>query len=133
MTEKTEEQKRSTPVNGEAKITTQAKQDDLVGKVATVAVVGVGAALISAELIPGILIGAAAAFLPNFMPKLRQGLRPTVRAGYKFAQKTREVFAEAGEQVQDMVAEARLEHTQSQAATSDAVGAVQETATKRRK
>ena len=59
------------------------------------------------------LIGAAAAFLPNLMPKLGEGLRPamksTVRASYKFAQKTREVFAEASEQVQDMVAEAKLD------------------------
>lgn len=129
MTEQAEAQKPSVPLNGEAKSATEAKQDDLVGKVATVAVVGVGAALISVELIPGLLIGAAAAFLPNFMPKLGQSLRPamrsTVRASYKFAQKTREVFAEAGEQVQDMVAEARLEHTQAQATTPGAEAAVQ--------
>jgi len=119
MTEQAEPESPSIAVNGEAKTAAQAKQDELVGKVATVAVVGVGAALISVELIPGLLIGAAAAFLPNFMPKLGQSLRPamrsTVRAGYKFARKTREVFAEAGEQVQDMVAEARLEQTQPEA------------------
>lgn len=128
MTDQVEEQKPSTPVNGEAKTTTQSKQEDMAGKVATVAVVGVGAALISAELIPGILIGVAAAFLPNLMPKLGKGLRPamrsTVRASYKFAQKTREVFAEAGEQVQDMVAEARLEQTQAQAGTAAAAESV---------
>ena len=58
-------------------------------------------------------LGAAAAFLPNLMPKLGESLRPamksTVRASYKFAQKTREVFAEASEQMQDMVAEAKVE------------------------
>jgi predicted trehalose synthase len=89
------------------------KQDDLIGKVATVAVIGLGVALIEVELIPGLILGAAAAFLPNLMPKLGGSLRPamksTVRASYKFAQKTREAFAEASEQVQDMVAEAKLE------------------------
>jgi gas vesicle protein len=89
------------------------KQDDLLGKVATVAVIGIGVALIEVELIPGLILGAAAAFLPNLMPKLGESLRPamksTVRASYKFAQKTREVFAEASEQMQDMVAEAKVE------------------------
>jgi gas vesicle protein len=93
--------------------TPTSKHDDLIGKVATVAVIGIGVALIEVELIPGLILGAAAAFLPNFMPKLGEGLRPamksTVRASYKFAQKTREVFAEASEQMQDMVAEAKLE------------------------
>ena len=93
--------------------TPSTKQDDLLGKVATVAVIGIGVALIEVELIPGLILGAAAAFLPNLMPKLGESLRPamksTVRASYKFAQKTREVFAEASEQMQDMVAEAKVE------------------------
>jgi hypothetical protein len=128
MTEHAEAQKPST-MNGEAKTATQVTRGDLVAKVATVAVVGVGAALISVELIPGLLIGAAAALLPNFMPKLGKSLRPamrsTVRASYKLAQKTRETFAEAGEQMQDMVAEARLEHTEAQAGAGAVEGVVQ--------
>lgn len=108
-----ESKMQAAETNGTGELTV-AKQDDLIGKVATVAVIGLGVALIEVELIPGLIIGAAAAFLPNLMPKLGESLRPamksTVRAGYKFAQKTREAFAEASEQVQDMVAEAKVEH-----------------------
>src|ERR1700736_5994277 len=72
----------------------------LGSKVATVALVGLGAALIEVELIPGILLGVAAMLAPDVMPKLGRILRPmvkgTVRAGYAFAEKTREVVAEAG-------------------------------------
>jgi hypothetical protein len=70
----------------------------------------VGVALISTELIPGMLIGLAAAFLPGMGPKLRPLLKSTVRAGYSAVQKTRELVAEASEQMQDAVAEARAEH-----------------------
>jgi hypothetical protein len=99
---------------------TLSKQDDLMGKVATVAVIGLGVALIEVELIPGLIIGAAAAFLPNLLPSLRPAMKSTVRAGYKVAQKTREAFAEASEQVQDMVAEAKMEEAPAEAPVSTA-------------
>ena len=94
------------------------KQDELMGKVATVALIGLGVALIEVELIPGLILGAAAAFLPNLMPSLRPAMKSTVRASYKFAQKTREVFAEASEQVQDMVAEAKMEQEPADSASA---------------
>jgi Protein of unknown function (DUF5132) len=85
----------------------------LRSKVATVALVGLGAALIEVELIPGILIGAAAMAMPNLLPKLGKALRPlvkeTVRAGYSLADRARESVAEVGEQFQDMVAEVKSE------------------------
>jgi hypothetical protein len=84
---------------------------DIVGKAATIAVVGVGVALISAELIPGMLIGVAAAFLPGIGPKLRPFFKSTVRAGYSAFRKTREMVSEAGEQIQDVIAEVNTEHT----------------------
>jgi hypothetical protein len=84
--------------------------NDMVGKIATIAVVGVGAAIISAELIPGMLIGVAAAFLPGIGPKIRPFMKSTIRAGYAAVKKTKEMVAEASEQVQDVVAEARSEH-----------------------
>ena len=77
------------------------KNDDIVAKAATIAVVGVGVALISAELIPGMLIGVAAAFLPGVGPKMRPFLKNTVKAGYGAMRKTREMMAEASEQMQD--------------------------------
>jgi Protein of unknown function (DUF5132) len=85
----------------------------LGSKVATVALVGLVAALIEVELIPGILLGVAAMLAPDVMPKLGRILRPmvkgTVRAGYAFADKTREMVAEAGEHIDDIVAEVRSE------------------------
>jgi hypothetical protein len=86
------------------------KNDDVVAKAATIAVVGVGVALISAELLPGMIIGVAAAFLPGVSKKMKPLLKSTVRAGYSAVRKTREMMAEATEQMHDMVAEARAEH-----------------------
>jgi hypothetical protein len=89
---------------------------DFTTKVATVGLIGLGVALIEVSLIPGMIIGVAAALAPKYAPKLTEGLRPlfksSVRGAYKFAQKTREAVAEAGEQVQDLMAEARLEEKQ---------------------
>src|SRR5580692_7563859 len=90
---------------------TKNNDNDVVAKVATIAVIGVGAALISTELIPGMLIGVCAAFLPGVGPKLRPLFKSSVRAGYAAVRKTRELYAEATEQVQDVVAEARAENT----------------------
>jgi hypothetical protein len=87
----------------------EVKNDDVLAKAATIAVVGVGVALISAELLPGMLIGVAAAFLPGIGPKMRPFLKSTVKAGYSAVRKTREMMAEASEQVQDMLAEAKAE------------------------
>ncbi len=94
---------------------------DLTTKVATVGLIGLGVALVEASLIPGMIIGVAAALAPKYAPKLTEGLRPlfksTVRGAYKVVQKTREAVAEAGEQVQDLMAEARLEEKQEAAAS----------------
>src|SRR5277367_5774253 len=81
--------------------------------VATVVVVGAAAALFEAALIPGIVIGVAAMAAPKYLPKLAGALNPlfksTVRGTYKFAQKSREMFAEAQEQMHDIVAEVKHE------------------------
>lgn len=89
------------------------EEDTFPSKLATVAAVGLGAALIEAELIPGILIGVAAMLAPDLLPKLGRGLRPlikgAVRTGYAFTERAKETIAEAGEQFQDIVAEVRAE------------------------
>jgi hypothetical protein len=99
------------------------KGNDIVAKVATIAVVGVGVALISTELIPGMLIGLAAAFLPGIGPKLKPLMKSTIRASYSAVQKTRELMAEASEQMQDAVAEARAEHESKGEPSTAASGA----------
>lgn len=90
-----------------------ADENELGTRIATVAAIGIGAALIEAELIPGILIGVGAMLAPRIFPKLGTALRPIVktaiRAGYALAEKTREVAAETGEQFQDIVAEVKAE------------------------
>ncbi|HYL98645.1 MAG TPA: DUF5132 domain-containing protein [Blastocatellia bacterium] len=95
------------------------KEPDFATKVATVGVIGVGVALIEVSLIPGMVIGLAAALAPKYAPKIGEGLRPllrqTVRGAVKLASKTREMISEASEQVQDIVAEARLEDAQEAA------------------
>jgi hypothetical protein len=86
----------------------------LGSKLAAVAAVGIGVALIEAELIPGMLIGVGAMLAPNLLGKLASGVRPliksAVRAGYTLAEQAKETLAEASEQYQDIVAEVRSEH-----------------------
>jgi hypothetical protein len=82
--------------------------------VATVVVVAAGAALFEAALLPGLVLGVAAMAAPKYLPKLAGALNPlfksTVRGTYKFAQKSKEMFAEAHEQVHDIVAEVKAEN-----------------------
>lgn len=86
---------------------------------ATAALVGVGAALIEPALIPGILIGAGALLAPKLLPNVGGMLRPlvkgVVKAGYSATMAAREMVAQAGEEVEDLVAEARAEHERSSA------------------
>ena len=87
-----------------------------MGGLATAAAIGVGAALIEAELVPGIVLGAAAMLLGKVFPQLNEGVRPLMKAavgaGLAVADKTRTLLAEAGEQMQDVVAEVRAERRQ---------------------
>jgi len=94
--------------------------------IAAVAVVGIGAALIEVELIPGILIGVGAMLLPKLVPGFAAAMRPVVRTairgGYSAALKTKEAIAEAREQVEDIVAEARAEREIDAAAAQQSPG-----------
>jgi len=89
------------------------ERGDMVATVATVAVVGVAAAAFEAALLPGIVIGVAAVAVPRYLPKIGAALNPlfrsTVRGAYKIGQKTKEMVAEAQEQVHDIVAEVHAE------------------------
>lgn len=96
-------------------VPTQHKEEssELTSKLATVAAVGIGAALIEVELIPGMLLGVAAMLIPNLLPQLGNGIRPlvkgAVRAGYSVAERTKGTVAEASEHFQDIMAEVRSE------------------------
>jgi Protein of unknown function (DUF5132) len=64
---------------------------------------------------------------PKYVPKVGAALTPmfksTVRGAYKFGQKTREMVAEAKEQVHDIVAEVHAEDDVAKAATKPAADA----------
>jgi len=98
------------------------ENNDFNNRIATVAAIGIGAALIEVELIPGILIGIGAMLAPKLVPKLGTALRPlvksAVRAGYALVDKGREMAAETSEQLQDIVAEVKAEHEQATAAAN---------------
>ena len=86
---------------------------DVIATVATVGIVGLGAAVFEAALLPGLVLGVAAMWLPQYLPKMGAALNPlfrsTVRGAYKIGQKTKEMMAEAQEQVHDIVAEVHAE------------------------
>jgi hypothetical protein len=88
-------------------------RSEVAATVATVAVVGVGAAVFEAALLPGIVLGVAAMWLPHYFPKMGEALNPlirsTVRGAYKISHKTREMMAEAQEQFHDIAAEVHAE------------------------
>ena len=92
----------------------ESEEGNFVTSAVTVGVIMVGAALIEATLIPGIIVGAAAVLAPKYLPQIGSGLQPLVkyviRGAYKVGQKTREVVAEAQEHVNDIVAEVNAEH-----------------------
>src|ERR1700759_4196464 len=90
--------------------------------IATVAVVAVGAALVETALLPGLALGVAAVPPPKYLPKLGAALNPlfksTVRGTYKLAQKSKEMFAEAHEQIHDTLAEVKAEAESAKDAAS---------------
>jgi hypothetical protein len=92
--------------------------------VATVAVVGIGAAALEAALLPGIVLGVAAMWLPQYFPKMGEAVNPlfrsTVRGAYKLSKKTKEMMAEAHEQVNDIVAEVHAEGDQDRTSSKGA-------------
>jgi hypothetical protein len=73
-------------------------RDDLLKTAATIGIIVVGAALIEVGLIPGMIIGVAAAYAPKYLPKVGEQLQPmfkcAVRGAYKLSRKAKEAVAE---------------------------------------
>jgi hypothetical protein len=99
------------------------EQTDVVTTVTTIGVIGVAAALFDLALIPGIIIGVAAAYAPKYVPQIGERLQPlfsyTVRGAYKATRKARSAIAEAQERMHDIAAEVEAEE-----AATDANGAL---------
>lgn len=93
----------------------ESERDALVRAAVTVGVVGVAVALVEVALIPGMIIGVAAAAAPKYMPDIGKAVQPlfrsTVRGIYKANRKTRRAMAEAREKVGDIMAEVHSEAT----------------------
>lgn len=89
-------------------------RDTMVTTAATIGVVGVAAIVFEAALIPGIILGVAAALAPSYVPRLGAALNPlfrsTVRSAYKLGQRTKEAASEVREQMNDIVAEVNTEN-----------------------
>jgi hypothetical protein len=79
----------------------------------TTAIAGAAVAVLAPELLPGMALGVAAVMAPKILPAIGGILNPVfktaVRAGYGAAVKAREMASEAGEQIQDIVAEAKAD------------------------
>ena len=92
---------------------THESQDELIATAATVCVVGAGVLIFEAALLPGLVLGVATMLVPKYLPKMGAAVNPlvksTVRGAYKLGQKTKELVAEAQEQVHDIVAEVDAE------------------------
>jgi hypothetical protein len=91
----------------------QQSYDTGLATAATVGVVAVGALVFEAALLPGLILGAAAALAPSYLPKIGSALNPlfrsTVRSAYRLGQKSREALAEAQEHLHDIAAEVDAE------------------------
>jgi hypothetical protein len=98
--------------------------NEAVTVAATVGVVAVGAALFEVALLPGIALGVAAMLAPKYVPKVGAALTPmfrsSVRGVYKLGQKSREMMAEAKEQMHDIVAEVHAEGDSAKPAAKSA-------------
>jgi len=94
----------------------------MLATVAAVGVVGVGVAVLEAALLPGVVLGVAAVAAPKYLPRLGSAMTPlfrsAVRGVYMAGRKTREIVAEAQEQVNDIVAE--IDSEDQHAAEADA-------------
>jgi hypothetical protein len=89
------------------------EEPDIVTTVTTIGVIGVAAALFDVALIPGIVIGVAAAYAPKYVTNLGERLQPlfnyTVRGAYKVRRSARHAVAEAQERMHDIAAEIEAE------------------------
>jgi hypothetical protein len=88
-------------------------EPDVVTTVTTIGVIGVAAALFDVALIPGMIIGVAAAYAPKYVTNLGERMQPlfdyTVRGAYKMTRSVRSATAEAQERINDIAAEVEAE------------------------
>ena len=94
------------------------RHSGISGTAIAVTAVGLGAVAFEAALLPGILLGVAAMWLPHdarqaFAPLAKSAAKSTVRGVYKIGQKSKELIADVQEQIQDIVAEVDAENVRT--------------------
>jgi hypothetical protein len=104
---------RPTKTEGSPEETRDDRGTDIVTATATIGAIGVVVALFDVALIPGMVIGVAAAFAPRYVPRVGERLEPlfdrTVKGAVKLTKKARSAVAEAQERVDDIAAEVDAE------------------------
>jgi hypothetical protein len=84
------------------------------GTAIAVTAVGIGTVAFEAALLPGVILGVAAMWLPH---DVRQAFAPlaksAVRGVYKIGRKSKELIADVEEQIQDIVAEVDAENARA--------------------
>lgn len=98
----------------EAAADTSEPRSGISGTAIAVTAVGIGAVAFEAALLPGVILGVAAMWLPH---DVRQAFAPlaksTVRGVYRVGQKSKELIADVQEQIQDIVAEVDAENARA--------------------
>jgi hypothetical protein len=115
---------QAAPAEPAPKRDSSARHDATTSAVA-VGVVVVGAALFEVALVPGIVLGVAAAFAPKYLPKLGERLRPLFNAsirGARFGRKARAAAGEAPEPMNDIAAEVPAEEAGHDVVTPETDG-----------
>ena len=88
------------------------------GTAIAVTAVGLGAAAFEAALLPGVVLGVAAMWLPHdvrqaFAPLAKSAAKSAVRGAYKIGRKSKELIADVQEQIQDIMAEVDAENARA--------------------
>jgi hypothetical protein len=90
--------------------TAEQHQGSAIATAVTVTAVGIGAVALEAALLPGVILGVAAMWLPH---DVRQAFAPLARSAargiYRVGEKTKELIADVQEQIADIVAEVDAE------------------------
>jgi hypothetical protein len=101
-------------VEGDAAAEGSERYNGISGTAIAVTAVGLGAAAFEAALLPGVVLGVAAMWLPHdarqaFAPLAKSAAKSAVRGAYKIGRKSKELIADVQEQIQDITAEVDAE------------------------
>jgi hypothetical protein len=116
---------QAAPAESVAEGDSSARHDATTSAVA-IGVVVVGAALFEVALVPGIVLGVAAALAPRYLPRLGERLQPlfnaSIRSAYKVRRKARGAAGAAPEHMYAIAAEVHAEEAGHDVVTPETNG-----------